>query len=188
MCSTSSRPTRGPRARCRSRLRHGRADGQGRRADRHRAHSGRAARAGCSPRTTTVRPARCRLAPAEEPSARAQQGRTPEGTVDSLLGLEMRSTGEAYGHRPLLTPRSPRRPPREGRCPRPDGCSSRSPTRTSAPRCDPREDVRGPGLRDRPRAARPRCCGATASSPRSWPRSPTSVPSVADLITDGRST
>lgn len=100
--------------------------------------------------------------------------RTAEGrVVDSLLGPEMRSTGEVMGidrHYDTAS-RSPRPPPAV-RCPPRAACSSRWPTGTSAPSWARPSASWTWASRSSPRAAPRRCCAATASRPRRSRRSP----------------
>ena len=94
--------------------------------------------------------------------------RTAEGhVVDSVLGPEMRSTGEVMGidrNFPKAFTRARR--PRTAGCPRPVRCSSRSPTATSARSCSRCcGSANSASASSRPRAP-PKCSPATASRPR----------------------
>ena len=86
--------------------------------------------------------------------------------VDSLLGPEMKSTGEVMGIDADFGTRVRQvaRPRRTARCRPRARCSSRWPTATSARMIFPVKRLADLGLRDRwPPRAPPRCCGATAS-------------------------
>lgn len=101
--------------------------------------------------------------------------RTAEGrVVDSLLGPEMRSTGEVMGiDKHFDTAFAKSQSAAGGRCPPRGACSCRSPTGTSAPSWARPSASSTSASRWSPPAAPPRCCGATASPRRSWRRSPT---------------